>query len=627
MGSASTDPAKSPDEIRQFLDIMRQRTVHNPDSCLKAIQEILDPVLFTGDSALISSTYYWMGMSYRIPEGTDLALVAVMNASNWAPSAKHKMAAKFAAAAFYTQKNMLDSALAYHHQSFQLALAFEHKWGMFSSYIGIGDILLKKGQAEEALAYFRKALSISESDGFEPWSKGLALTGLAGSFKELGHDSAAFYAGRAVDQLKYVADVEAFGYLYFDALVIAHRVALQNNDPDLALSLLEEIETRMMPQSNSHFTYAREKVHHALHTKNFALAKTALEEAQEVDNLYLANAHKGALLEDWAAYFEGTGDLQNALLYLRANQSYQDSLAEADRVSKASFYSTMFDVAQLNYTANLLQVQNRELALRLDAEKRVRMLLIGLALLVALMLLASAYAIRQRNRGIKKIRKLYKRNLEQNEQLENALAEKEVLLQEIHHRVRNNFQVVAGLIDLNASKLSHMKEVADTFHSAQTKLHTMSEIHAQLYHGGNLYEVDFCAFLQKIVPMIVETYLPAQTKVAHEIICEKVHLPMRRAITLGLIVQEGLSNALEHGFLDRTQGKIDIHVKKVDDNVHLCIRDDGVGMATENPENLRLLHLLARQLKGLFTLKNKDGTEINISFKAYGSEEPNNTYS
>ncbi len=206
------------------------------------------------------------------------------------------------------------------------------------------------------------------------------------------------------------------------------------------------------------------------------------------------------------------------------------------------------------------------------------------------------------------------------EQIRTALKEKEVLLKEIHHRVKNNLQVVSSLLSLQASRLADDQQ-REPFQVSQERLQAMILIHEQLYRSENLAEISFGEFIERQAHELCRAYGVNSEKVNLEIRAEGVRLDIDKAIPCGLIVTELLTNALKYAFPGEKAGKITIQLLSGQDAmVTLKISDNGVGLPVSldirhsNSLGMRLVCALTEQLEGNIEFKRQGGTEFMIQF-------------
>lgn len=209
------------------------------------------------------------------------------------------------------------------------------------------------------------------------------------------------------------------------------------------------------------------------------------------------------------------------------------------------------------------------------------------------------------------------------EQLRASLAEKEVLLREIHHRVKNNLNVIHSLLDMQARRADD-PTLKTLLADSQKRLQTMALIHEKLYRSESLARIDFAEYLHSLVNGLLASSNPNPHLVRVELTAEPVDVNIETAIPCGLIVNELLTNAFKHAFRDRRSGQIWVEFYPENETkLHLTVRDNGVGLPTETkasrPSSLgmRLVNILADQLDAtlaIATNENNEGTRFDLTF-------------
>jgi two-component sensor histidine kinase len=206
------------------------------------------------------------------------------------------------------------------------------------------------------------------------------------------------------------------------------------------------------------------------------------------------------------------------------------------------------------------------------------------------------------------------------EEQESLLVEKETLLQEIHHRVKNNLQVISSLIDLQARGFEE-GEIYDLFVESSNRVRSMGLIHEMMYEFKQLTKVDLQSYIQALSNELVEAYRIEPGRIGLQVDVQEVILNVEVGIPCGLILNELISNALKHGFPEGRTGTIRIYAHiEASGKIVVGVWDDGVGLPGEvNPERapslgLTLVRQLTRQLRGKMVLERSEGTDIQIVF-------------
>jgi two-component sensor histidine kinase len=212
----------------------------------------------------------------------------------------------------------------------------------------------------------------------------------------------------------------------------------------------------------------------------------------------------------------------------------------------------------------------------------------------------------------------------QNRELLESLRATETLLREVHHRVKNNLQVVVSLLTMQAAATND-RTIAGALSEAATRVSTVALIHAMLSEGTKLDEVDFGAFIRKLVSSVQRTFGDATTTATLKLDFESLVLPVQLATPCALLVNELVTNAFRHAFDGTADARIEIQAHAKNGVATLVVRDNGHGLPQDGPPyesrgmGLQLMErLAAKQLRGKLSVTRVNGTEVTVKFP-YGS--------
>jgi len=208
------------------------------------------------------------------------------------------------------------------------------------------------------------------------------------------------------------------------------------------------------------------------------------------------------------------------------------------------------------------------------------------------------------------------------EALYQSLREKEVMLKEIHHRVKNNLQVIASLLNIQ-SRSMHEKEAMDVLKECQNRVRSMALIHESLYRSEDLARVNFADYIRSLMDFLSSSFRADAGTIRPRLQLCEVFLSIEDAIPCGLIVNELVSNCLKHAFPGQRRGEIDVELRgSKEGQVTLIVRDDGIGLPGDldlqnvDTMGLKLVTALTGQIKGRLELSREKGTQFTISFQA-----------
>lgn len=211
-----------------------------------------------------------------------------------------------------------------------------------------------------------------------------------------------------------------------------------------------------------------------------------------------------------------------------------------------------------------------------------------------------------------------------------SLQEKETMLREIHHRVKNNLQVISSLLSIQSRNLKH-EGAREALRESMGRVKTMAAVHTQLYQSEDLARVDFGRFVRDLVAGVGRTFGGSAPRVETQIDAE-MSLGLGASIPCGLILNELVTNALKHAFPKRegTGGVIEIRIRREGEGAVMIVRDNGIGIPAtvdrSNPKTLglELVQILVRQLNGRLELASASGTEVIVTFPLNDEGEKSN---
>jgi len=264
------------------------------------------------------------------------------------------------------------------------------------------------------------------------------------------------------------------------------------------------------------------------------------------------------------------------------------------------------------------EFKNQELSLK-NKQKNI---LIFFALILLLLLVLSLYNSYKLKKSRKEVREKNKEITLKNKQVKMALSEKEVLLKEVHHRVKNNLQVISGLLELQNISVTD-ESVKLALKEGQNRIQSVALVHKMMYQSENVSKVNMQKYLEELLQVLELSYANSQKNIQTDINAMGVDLDITLAVPISLIVNEAVCNAYKHAFENKNSGIIEVAIIKEKETTYsLLIKDDGVGLSEDfDVKQLKsigfdLIYGLARQLKGKLAVNSTSGTEIKITFSS-----------
>ena len=319
-----------------------------------------------------------------------------------------------------------------------------------------------------------------------------------------------------------------------------------------------------------------------------------------------------------ASYYEALEDYSNAARYLRSSLKLEDSLGALEEFNEKERLVSIVASEELEN----MKLKNKDLEMDIDrgrAELQAQDMRINLVFIsLVFTLLGFAGLVFAYLKSIKTQRLI----AEQKRIIENSLVEKDSLLKEIHHRVKNNLQMVSSLLSLQ-TKNTRSKAAIEALEEGKTRVKAMALIHQKLYQNDDLSVIEMQGYIESLINSIQSVYRKGGHNINITIDAEGVELDIDRAIPIGLILNELVSNSFKYAFPEDTRdGKIYIHIQKNGDGGFFEYTDNGVGLPEDSEDRestsmgIRLIKRLVNQLQSTLNIdKTADGVRFWFNFK------------
>ncbi len=319
------------------------------------------------------------------------------------------------------------------------------------------------------------------------------------------------------------------------------------------------------------------------------------EKQQSLSHLLSAN-------EILSEAYEQTGNYKQALYHHKEFKVVSDSIYNRDHIAEIAANDAKFDrVGQDNEIALL----NTE---KLSSQKLIKQKNRTIIFAVLGMLLVSILSF-MLFRVLKKVRL-------QRSRLADALSDKELLIKEIHHRVKNNLQLVSSLLSMQSRTISD-PSVSSAIEDGKSRVRSMALIHQDLYQNNNLNAVNVASYLDDLSKELFSTYNIDEDRINLELDIEDLELDLDSIIPLGLIINELITNSLKYAFPNDKSGLLRIKLRQVEEELVLNFSDNGIGYDIESVSQnksfgTRLIKALTKQLDGQVAVASQNGTSVEI---------------
>ena len=496
-------------------------------------------------------------------------------------------------------------ALEYYLEAIVPAESYNDKRLLSSLNYNIGLVYDAQGLKLEALDYFHKAYDINEEFVHDDYSKLNFLNGIAPTYAELeNYDSANYYYGKALDLAEQLNDTYNLASLYQGM----GSMALDRGQLDKAIDFYRKSEKLNLENNDLwllSYNYQGMSSYYD-HLESVTGDKANLRKSLEYGEKLLEIAKildaEDRILEGYKRIFDASyelGNYENAIEYHIKYVNLKDSLFDARKSDQILSLKEQYEADKREQEIASQKEKIKLSDAQLAKEATLRNALIGGVILV---LIISGLIYRNQRLKAK------------------ALNEKEALLKEIHHRVKNNLQVISSLLNMQ-SRGTEDTGMKEAIREGQARVKAMSLIHQKLYQNENISEIDFEDYSQQLISQLDAVYKKAEKQIKHIIDVKGISLDIDTAVPLGLILNELISNAYKYAFDGVNEGELRISLERKDEkHLQLEVADNGKGLPvdfnidTAKSLGLKLVNILTKQLKGTLQIEQGTGTRFLIQF-------------
>lgn len=324
--------------------------------------------------------------------------------------------------------------------------------------------------------------------------------------------------------------------------------------------------------------------------------------------LYIKNRYAAESMSYYLGQvYEQKGDLQNALMYFKEN--FDQSLIFEKEKNARSLRENELQINFLTQEKKLSQKQNQQ---------TIFFIIFGITV-IPLFLSYRNYTLKQKSN--KQLALINKDLANKNLLLDKKNAENEILIKEIHHRVKNNLEIITSLLALQSAQIDDLK-TKSAITESQSRINSIGIVHQKLYQGTNLGKIEMKDYIFSLSESILDSF-GVGDRIELKIIMEKLDLDIDTAIPLGLIINELLTNSIKYAFPSDQKGTLTINLEKQNNTIlHLEVSDNGVGkknIVQGTGFGAKLIELLTQQLNGTMKEVIQNGTTTFIDFKGIES--------
>jgi len=625
-GALQSAPEENVDAL---LDRARERLRTHPDDALRLADEALTLARRIGDPAREAAGLRVVGSVHLAQGRLDQALDHLTHAQLLFEQIGDRagLAGALNEAGYVrTRQGNLAEALRAQLRALNLYEQIGDEDGMAGAYGGIGHVYHRQKDAAWAVHYLRRAVTLRQKTG-DPRELALSYSNLGAALL----DAEAF--DEALQALRHTLSYSEEARDSLLTAVASNNIGVALNRlgrPDEALRQLQKALQTSEAIGNAHLSaaicdeLARVYLRLGILDRALGFAHRSLEMAERTeDAVWVQNAYE-VLFSIHAA----RGDYEQAYVHHSRYSAVKDSLFDVEKAEIVARMQARHELVDMEQQIESLHQQNR--IQTLQAQQRQNALLGGLgALLLVAGFSISRYHVKQqancllisKNQEIEEQRAALRTSLAEKDLL---LDEKEVLVREVHHRVKNNLQVLSSVLRLQMHTLESPAAVA-ALEDMQARIHSMALLHRELYGEDFSTHIDMQGYIVKLSQCLLRSFR-ADGGVNCCVHAHGTRLNADTAVPLGLILNELLSNALKHAFPDGRKGDIQIHLSPMDEPgwYEVTVADDGVGWGRMEEEpatvGLTLVRVMTRQLHGTLRRTNGVGLTTTIRFRAKGED-------
>ncbi|MBL7883261.1 MAG: tetratricopeptide repeat protein [Bacteroidia bacterium] len=592
--------------------------INNPIEALTLAKQALSLSIKTNNTPTEATSYNRIGLAYDIAGNYDSAVYYYLQSYNKRIILLDSLGAANVllniGAAYYTE-GFYNLSLKYYLDCAKLIGTLKDNNNsnktLAKVYNNIGLIHRVKKEYKEALKWYFKSLQIKAKQN-DNLGVLYSFTNISITYQNLRQlNEATAYVDSAYNLIKTNNIENEFSANYINRASILK----DKKEYKEALEYLELSLEWLKKHPDSHtLTYAYSQFSEIYYItnnyqKSIEFSKKSIEIAQQVQRREITQSSYELL----AKCYEKIGNYKEALIANKNHKLIKDSIFNIESRKSLDEQQIIYNVKKNEKEIALLNVENEKKQLEIEQTKQrmfYSVLLFIISILGALILLYALWSNKKNNKKLE----------EKNNLINKSLKEKEVLLREIHHRVKNNLQIITGLLELQESLHSN-KEIGSLVAEAQGRIKTMSLIHEMLYQNEDISNINLNNYVQRLVSSIEIGFKNNEQTIKKEYDLDNVFLNIDTIIPLGLIINELVSNAYKYVYSTGLGKTLEISISKVNETSYkLIIADDGPGIANdgegerEGSFGLRLVKMLARQLQGKIDYNHKNGASFSIIF-------------
>jgi len=355
-----------------------------------------------------------------------------------------------------------------------------------------------------------------------------------------------------------------------------------------------------------------------IHYKKFKEAKIYIDSVSELLSEKTAKAIQKEHLLIYSDYYAQINKKDSALYYYQKYNAYHEQLYQNIQKNQSVLLLAQMEIS--NRRTELLE-SNQSLSDSNKENSKQRVILMGLVFSLLLSIIVGVFLYLNsvaKSKSNKKIEAQSREINEHSNKIESQFNHNEILLKELHHRVKNNLQVMYSLLNLQKRRNQDVDTI-ETLSSIQNRIQTMALVHQNLYTSGDFEMVEIATYIKTLANHLESIYKVDKKKIEMVFnIDESLKLSIETVVAIGLIVNEAVSNSFKYAFKNKQAGKVIISIICNEEETEITIQDNGEGLGQvpkkENSLGMKLIQLMCLQLKAVHSLEQTNGVTHHIKF-------------
>lgn len=504
--------------------------------------------------------------------------------------------------ALYYHAGDYGKASKYYFDALTIREEIQDSSGLSQSYNNLGILLKNQGENEQALGYYLRSANLK---------------------KEIGREYSAMYTMLNIGSLYIqMEEYENAIRISEEAIEIAEKYQDQSSVASLKLNIgsalsslnkFDEAEEKLkagIKELNEVGETSSEMEGYIMLINNYLNAGNLLK---AVEFVRFMEQREAEIKEPNVAQrfyqvainvFLERNEFQKAYAYKVKEGTLKDSLFSETSKKAILELETQYQLSEKDQELAVLESKNTLNEVQISKANIIRNYTIFLALLliVILVVIYKNYTVRERL----------------NKKLQKNLTEKELLMKEIHHRVKNNLQIISSLLNIQ-SRAATNESASSALKESKNRVQSMALIHQRLYQKENITSVKVEEYVGHLLETLVNSF-GLENRVVLNIDIQDLELDVDTTIPLGLIINELVTNAVKYAFSETEQGELSVMLKEIDNTLRLQIKDNGKGFSLDEQTasfGMNLVEMLSKKLEAELTVTNDNGTSIQLDIKNY----------